>query len=63
MFKMLGGRSGVGGWVMVEGWLLKQHSQHSNASTENTAWLNMESIVKEMMAKAYIYNMLINIQN
>ena len=49
---------------MVGAGLLRQHSQHSNAYTENTACQkNMESIVKEMMAKAYIYNMLINLQN
>jgi len=33
---MLGGEEWVGGWVMVDGGLLKQHSQHSNTSTENS---------------------------
>ena len=32
-------RLGDGWLVMVDAGLLKQHSQHSNASTENTAWL------------------------
>jgi hypothetical protein len=42
---------------------LKRHSQRLSAYTGNTAWLNMENISKELSAKAYIYNMLINLKS
>ena len=59
-FKTLKG-SGAEWWVMVDAGLLKKRL---NAYMENIAWLkSMENITKELSAKAYIYNMLINLQS
>jgi len=64
IFKMLGEKEWVERKVTVEGGLLRQRSQLLSAYTGNTAWLKgMESIAKELTAKAYIYNMLINLEN
>ena len=53
---MLGEKEWVERKVTVEGGLLRQRSQLLSAYTGNTAWLKgMESIAKELMAKAYIY--------
>ncbi|MEM1547199.1 MAG: hypothetical protein QXP91_12180 [Candidatus Methanomethylicia archaeon] len=52
------------GWAGMMGygrrWTVETAFSTLNASTENTAW-QKHGIEKELEAKAYIYNMLINL--
>ena len=64
MFKMLGEKEWSGRMGYGRRWAAEAaFSAFKRLYGEHCMSKNMESIVKEMMAKAYIYNMLINLQS